>query len=887
MENCRLCKPNKNHKIITVIDNDEKANLLSKKSFNKWGVRFKQRQALIAVGLAGVAILAAFGVMNTAGGNSIALAVLTGMALISALAAIYKTLQGALLQTIVTYSIESNSQAVFITALPLDPEAPFVYTNTAFKKLFPATKQASAPNSISSLSQTFDNGTLVSYELNRLLVSASDGGTHNSELSNMGELGKLEWRRFSVQNFQVPDERVGFALWRVRDVTAQHEMDEARRLEEKTLADFLDNLPAGFFSADSEGYILYANNKFVDWLGVSSEELRTRSLRFADFVVAGSADAAFGAPESGVSGDVTLRGPSGSLFKACLVQSEHLDDNDQMSYSRSILLRDLTWRGEAGIQGMPTSSGSGNGHKLRWLFDEAPVGIVLLDLQGNVTESNRAFLKLRGIHQDTVIGRPFSEQISKEDRGDVAAQLSKVVMGIMPASHLEVRMPAMGERELMASLYASRLEDDSGEVSGLVLHFIDTTEHKNLEVQFAQSQKMQAIGQLAGGVAHDFNNLLTAMIGFSDLLLSRHGPDDPSFSDIQQIKQNANRATNLVRQLLAFSRQQELEPVVLDITEALADLSNLLGRLIGENIELQIDHGRDLWLLRVDRGQFDQIIINLAVNARDAMPGGGSVSIRTVNTSVMQSVQRGHDVMNAGDYVLIEVADTGTGIAKEDLSRIFEPFFSTKEVGAGTGLGLSTVYGIVHQTGGYIFADSAPGDGTTFTIYLPRHSEGEEPIAEIDSTPSSMPDVGDNTSPLLSPIRQTSKNGEADLTGEGTVLLVEDEHAVRMFGARALKNKGYKVLEASNGEEALEVINNGSNQKIDLIISDVVMPGMDGHTLVQLVRHEMPDIKIILMSGYSEEVFADHVERDLGIHFLTKPFSLKDLAGKVKNVMQG
>jgi two-component system, cell cycle sensor histidine kinase and response regulator CckA len=844
-----------------------------------------QRPALQGLALGGVSALTAFGVANTAGADSIALAILAGALLSGSVTAFYRSFRGASLQTIITCAIDSNTDAAFITALPVDRESTFVFTNQAFKILFLAPESARAFKSLNALSQIFDGGEVAVDELTRLQVTANAGGADRCELSITGTSGKREWISLSVQPFQVPSERVDFVLWRARDITAQHEMDEARRLEEKTLADFLDNLPAGFFSADAEGNILYANNKFVEWLGVSTEELRARGLRFADFVVAGSADAAFGAPESGVSGDVTLRGPSGSLFKACLVQSEHLDDNDQMRYSRSVLLRDLTWRGEVGVQGMPTSSSSGNGHKLRWLFDEAPVGIVLLDLQGNVTESNRAFLKLRGIHQDTVIGRPFSEQISKEDRGDVAAQLSKVVMGILPASHLEIRMTAMGERELMASLYASRLEDDSGEVSGLVLHFIDTTEHKNLEIQFAQSQKMQAIGQLAGGVAHDFNNLLTAMIGFSDLLLSRHGPDDPSFSDIQQIKQNANRATNLVRQLLAFSRQQELEPVVLDITEALADLSNLLGRLIGENIELQIDHERDLWLVRVDQGQFDQVIINLAVNARDAMPGGGSVSIHTVNASVEQSVQRGHDVMKAGDYVLIEVADTGTGIAKENLSRIFEPFFSTKEVGAGTGLGLSTVYGIIHQTGGYIFADSAPGDGTTFTIYLPRYGGGGEVMIESEPTLSLKPDV-DEIAPLFSPILQNVKNNEGDLTGEGTVLLVEDEDAVRMFGARALKNKGYKVLEASNGEEALEVINNGSNQKIDLIISDVVMPGMDGHTLVQLVRHEMPNIKIVLMSGYSEEVFADHVERDPDIHFLTKPFSLKDLAGKVKDVMQ-
>jgi two-component system cell cycle sensor histidine kinase/response regulator CckA len=821
------------------------------------------------VGFAVFGGLAVSGANNSSGVIQVIMIALGGAALAGILWSSVRFLRRASMQSVITAAINNSAEAVFVTALPVQGDGPLIYANPAFHSLFPGPAQGRQVDTLNALTLMLEGGENSIEEMARLQGTANAGGQSHGEFQVMAGSGALEWRRLSVQPFEIPGSQKGYALWRSRDVTARREMDTARRRESETFADFLDNLPAAFFSADESGNILYANNKFVQWLGISLEQLRAGDMRFSDFVVAGSADAAIGVSESGVSGDVTLRGPGGSLFKACLVQSELLDANGDMAYSRSVLLRDLTWRGETGVQGLPLSSGSGNSHKLRWLFDEAPVGIVLLDLQGNVTESNRAFLKLRGIHQDSVIGRPFSEQINKEDRGDVAAQLSKVVMGILPASHLEVRMPAMGERELVASLYASRLEDDSGEVSGLVLHFIDTTEHKNLEVQFAQSQKMQAVGQLAGGVAHDFNNLLTAMIGFADLLLLRHGPDDPSFSDIQQIKQNANRATNLVRQLLAFSRQQELEPVVLDITEALSDLSNLLGRLIGENLELKMNHERDLWLLKVDRGQFDQVIINLTVNARDAMPGGGSVDIRTVNTTLEQSVQRGHEVMKAGDYVMIEVADSGVGIAKEDMPRIFEPFFSTKEVGAGTGLGLSTVYGIIHQTGGYIFVDSAPGEGTTFSIYLPRYMDDE------DATPQTVPAT------------TGGEESEADLTGEGTVLLVEDDDAVRMFGARALRNKGYNILEAADGEEALDVINNGANHKIDLIISDVVMPGMDGHTLVQLVRHEMPSIKVILMSGYSEDVFAEDVERDPGIEFLAKPFSLKDLAGKVKEVMAG
>jgi len=378
---------------------------------------------------------------------------------------------------------------------------------------------------------------------------------------------------------------------------------------------------------------------------------------------------------------------------------------------------------------------------------------------------------------------------------------------------------------------------------------------------------MQAVGQLAGGVAHDFNNLLTAMIGFTDLLLARHGPGDPSFADIQQIQQNANRATNLVRQLLAFSRKQTLAPVRLDVAEALNDLSHLLGRLIGEKVELKLEHGRDLKPVRVDRGQFDQVIVNLAVNARDAMPGGGQLTIRTSTFKLNVAVQRGHDLVPPGRYVLIEVVDTGTGIRKEDMERIFEPFFSTKEVGAGTGLGLSTVYGIVHQSGGFIFVDSAPGEGTTFSIVLPEYHEDAREAATAKAA-----------------VRAAEE--PADLTGAGTVLLVEDEDAVRMFGARALRNKGYKVLEATNGEAALDVIN-ATDEPIDLIISDVVMPGMDGHTLVRLVRHERPGVKVILMSGYAEDAFRDEISRDPSIRFLAKPFSLKGLARKAKEVLAG
>jgi two-component system cell cycle sensor histidine kinase/response regulator CckA len=428
-----------------------------------------------------------------------------------------------------------------------------------------------------------------------------------------------------------------------------------------------------------------------------------------------------------------------------------------------------------------------------------------------------------------------------------------------------------GPRDKACVAFLSRIDDAAETGDGvLMLHFIDVTEQKNLEVQFAQSQKMQAVGQLAGGVAHDFNNLLTAMIGFCDLLLIRFRPGDPSFADIMQIKQNANRAANLVRQLLAFSRQQTLQPRIIDITDVLVELSHLLRRLIGENIELRMVHGRDLGLAKVDQGQLEQVIINLAVNARDAMMEGGTLTIRTSNVSQASAVRREHEVMPPGDYVLVEVADTGVGIPKTNLVRIFEPFFSTKEVGSGTGLGLSTVYGIVKQTGGFIFVDSAPDHGAVFQIYLPRHYATEGSLNERAEAEADTAEVA--------PAK--------DLTGIGTVLLVEDEDPVRIFGARALRNKGYKVIEAKSGEDALDTIRDGG-EKIDLLITDVVMPRMDGPALIREVRETHPDLKVIFISGYTEDSFRQRLDSDSEIHFLPKPFSLKQLAGKVKEVISG
>jgi two-component system, cell cycle sensor histidine kinase and response regulator CckA len=651
--------------------------------------------------------------------------------------------------------------------------------------------------------------------------------------------------------------RPGLALWSFEDITARHEMEQVIHDEQLKLADFLDNAPVGFYSVDGAGRFLFVNQALAQWLGASVGELVDGTARLAEFLaVPPPHDVPAYAPFDGggeARGELVLKGRHGRTFNALITQSV-VRTGDALR-TRSVV-RDLTPEREW-EEALRLSR-----QRFQRFFADAPVGIALLDGEGRLEEANHALGELFGLAPAELIGKTLMSVLDPADGAEMATQLAAAAAGRPMAGPVEIRLHRARDRR--ASIFISRLGGaEAGEI-GLILHFIDTTEQKSLEAQFAQSQKMQAVGQLAGGVAHDFNNLLTAMIGFCDLLLLRFRPGDPSFADIMQIKQNANRAANLVRQLLAFSRQQSLQPRVLNITDVLAELSHLLRRLIGENIELKVVHGRDLGLVKVDQGQLEQVIINLAVNARDAMAAGGTLTIRTSNVTHELPVRRGHEVMPPGDYVQVEVHDTGVGIPKENLERIFEPFFSTKEVGSGTGLGLSTVYGIVKQTGGFVFVESEPQRGAAFMILLPR-LQGEEPGIAVRPESVEPPST-------------------RDLTGAGTVLLVEDEDPVRLFSARALRNKGYKVIEAKSGEAALEIITSGA-EKVDLLVTDVVMPRMDGPSLIKEVRALHPDMKVIFISGYTEDAFRKRLGDENDIHFLPKPFSLKQLAGKVKEVM--
>ena len=738
--------------------------------------------------------------------------------------------------------------------LILTPDGRIAYANTAYRELFPAAHERPMPAIAAALA---DLDAMPDFE--RLRSRAAQGARAIAALPLRYSRGSaVGWFTISVNPIAG---RPGYSFWNIQDITARHEMEALIRDERNKLVEFLNDAPVGFYSVDSAGRFLFVNQTLAEWLGSTPAEIVGSDARLHDFLAVAVPqdtlpwDPFCGRDDGGQRGEVAFKSRTGRTLQAWLSQSTVGSGAELRTRS---VVRDLTperqWE----------SALRRSRERFQRFFADAPVGIALINRSGGLEEANRALGELFGAPLQALIGETLIGFVAEEDRRELESRLSEAAEGRTIARPVDIRLTRPRERSCV--VFLSRLDGGEGGDGELMLHFIDVTEQKNLELQFAQSQKMQAIGQLAGGVAHDFNNLLTAMIGFCDLLLMRFRPGDPSFADIMQIKQNGNRAANLVRQLLAFSRQQTMQPRVLDIGDVLGELSHLLRRLIGENIELKLVHGRDLGLAKVDQGQLEQVIINLAVNARDAMAGGGTLTIRTANVAQATPFRRGAEIMPAGNYVLIEVADTGVGIPRENLERIFEPFFSTKKIGSGTGLGLSTVYGIVKQTGGFIFVDSAPGEGAVFRIYLPRHEavEGEP---------------GARGEPLeAAPGR--------DLTGIGTVMLVEDEDPVRIFGARALRNKGYKVLEAKSGEAALDLIR-GTEEKIDLLITDVVMPRMDGPTLVRQVREIHPEMKVIFISGYAEDAFRKRLDSDAEIHFLPKPFTLKQLAGKVKEMISG
>ena len=479
-------------------------------------------------------------------------------------------------------------------------------------------------------------------------------------------------------------------------------------------------------------------------------------------------------------------------------------------------------------------------------IDAVPVPLLRFDAEGDLLEANADARTMLGLGEGAL---PLTAQLFVDLGRPVREWLRDVGAGRSPGGAEVVSLRGEGERFVQISPRADR-------AGGTLAVLQDATVIKRLEAQVAQGQKMQAIGQLAGGIAHDFNNLLTAIAGHCDLLLLRHEAGDVDHADLVQIRQNSNRAAALVAQLLAFSRKQTLKPERLDLQDTLSDLTHLLDRLLGERVGLDLIHARGGLAIRADRRQFEQVIVNLAVNARDAMPEGGTVEIETRRQRLETPVTRDRAVVPAGDHAVIRVSDTGIGIPPDRIGAIFEPFYTTKRPGEGTGLGLSTAYGIVKQSGGFIFVESVPGQGTCFELWFPVCTE---------PAVAAQPNQPQNRARKV----------------EAAILLVEDEAPVRAFAARALRLCGHVVLEAANGEEALAILTD-RNLRVDVFVTDVVMPGLDGPDWVLRALSARPGVPTVFISGYAEEALADMQTRVPNSILLPKPFSLKELTETVQ-----
>jgi len=743
--------------------------------------------------------------------------------------------------------IDSSGEGISI----VDGAGRVLYANRSYLDL----TGADGPDDVRPVERLFTSDPEVSEAIYRLAQAAREGNNHSEEIriaSAQGDPGR--WVRLRVRPLAKGGKLSKFAMWGIAEITRERERQENTFLELQHAIDFLDHAPAGFFSVDPAGGIIYLNATLAGWLGYDLAEVSPSGLKLSDLVP--GAGAALLSNLSPVPGevkteilDLDLKRKNGELLPVRLHHKVAFAGDGTPGASRTLVLNRTREAASDLLRDAEV--------RFARFFNNAPVAIATIDGAGIIGNSNASFKRLFGAIEKS----PIFAVVAESERGHFEAEVRAALDGRQQTR--EIEMPLVGEETRSARFYITPVEG-AGEGETAIVHAIDTTEQRALEVQFTQSQKMQAVGQLAGGVAHDFNNVLTAIIGYSDLLLANHRPTDPSFQDLMQIRQNANRAAGLVRQLLAFSRRQTMRPQVLQLGEVLSDLSiGMLKRIIGEMVTLDLKLGRDLWPVKADLNHFETAIVNLAVNARDAMPKGGQLTIRTRNVPREECASFGEKLLTPADYVLVEVVDNGEGIPPAIINKIFEPFFSTKEVGKGTGLGLSTVYGIVKQMGGFIFADSRIGEGATFRIFLPRHIPS--PASEAVKAP------------------ETEPRG-ADLTGRGTVLLVEDEEAVRAFASRALASRGYHVVEAATGVEALSAIEqNGS--ELDLVVSDVVMPEMDGPTLLRELRRRRPELKVIFISGYAEEAFKKNLPEGERFTFLPKPFSLKELVAAVKETM--
>jgi len=768
--------------------------------------------------------------------------------------------------------VDSMGQGVLVA----DSKGRVIYANRAYADMTGATSASDVKTVENLLSDAPEASPVVMKLANGLKDGKpGEGEFRLTHAIRPGSDPGSRWYSVRARTFQAPSQKQPLNAWQVADISRERAEQERFFLDLQKAIDHLDQAPAGFFAADPDGRVTYINATLAEWLGIDLASFSPGSTTLRQ-IIAGDGIALVNAVKADAGTtrnaviDLDLQTVKGEALPVRFMHRVSATREGYSGPSRTIVLNRN--RGEDASADLRAAE-----VRFTRFFNSTPMAIAGIDAKGRIMRTNAPFLSLfeSVVDRDAVDRKVRFEQVIHErDRSAFNAAIERARQRQADISPIDTVLPGKDDRHIR--VYVNAVADSAGDDGAdevAIVYAVDVTEQKALEGQMAQSQKMQAVGQLAGGIAHDFNNVLTVIIMATDLLLANHRPSDPSFQDIMTIKQNANRAASLVRQLLAYSRKQTLRAEVQSLTDVLADLRMLLTRLVGTNVKLKIDHGRDLWPVKIDIGQFEQVIVNLAVNARDAMPQGGDLALRTKNVPANACAAYGYRELVAADYVLAEIEDSGTGIPPDVLSKIFEPFFTTKEVGKGTGLGLSMAYGIIKQTGGFIFADSEIGKGTTFRIFLPRHVPGAVEAEKTAPVPGAAP---------AAPVRTKETR---DLTGSATVLLVEDEDGVRMSGKRVLTSRGYTVHEAASGVEALDIFKQ-LDGKVDVVVSDVVMPEMDGPTLLGELRKLQPQIKFIFVSGYAEDAFAKNLPEDAKFDFLPKPFSLKQLATVVKDMLE-
>jgi two-component system cell cycle sensor histidine kinase/response regulator CckA len=763
--------------------------------------------------------------------------------------------------------VDGASDAILMT----DSAGRVVYANAAYLRLIDAT----SADDVRPVERVFVGDPGVSEAVFRLLKAAREGRRLQEEVrvdSIRGETGR--WLRMRVRPLGESKREAKLTVWSIADVTRELERQENVFQELQHAVDYLDHAPAGFFSVDAAGGISYLNATLAEWLEQDLAEVGSGGLRLGD-IIAGDGGALV-TTLSAAPGevrtelfDIDLKTKSGRTVPARLYHKVAFGADGTPGPSRTLVIN------RAGDNGSDPLRAA----EVRFMrfFQNTPMAIATVDKQGTIVRSNALFARLFNpvLKGEGSGGRSILAVVAERDRSAFEAAIRRAADKQGEIDPVDAALEGAGDRS--ARFYVTAVEERDQESA--IVYAIETTAQKDLENKFTQAQKMELVGQLAGGIAHDFNNVLGAIMMASDFLVNAHKPTDPSFQDIIQIRQNANRAAAMVRHLLAFSRKQTLRPQVIDLGDVVYDLTMLLRRLIGERITLNVVPQRDLWPVKADLAQFEQVLVNLGVNARDAMTEGGKLTLRTANVDADQSAKFQYKGMPVGEYVLVEVEDTGTGIPPEIIDKIFDPFFTTKDVGKGTGLGLSTVYGIIKQTGGFVYVESQAGRGTTFRIFIPRY------IAAADDV--QPPQLPETTAPALAGALSAAEEAmrtAADLTGQGVILLVEDEEGLRALNARGLASRGYTVIEAGNGVEAMEVLERQGG-KVDLVVSDVVMPEMDGPTLLKELRKKNPETKIIFVSGYAEDAFQKSLPNPDDYNFLAKPFTLKQLVAKVKETM--